>query len=736
MVQRTSMLNSNSTQLNSDYDFSRLFKYLLDDTKGVLFSDLSSKPEFDLNIWTWELSPWFCIIKCTRAATSPISNQEFYAVFQSSEVETLDVNVWQKIFIELDNTLIQNPTLIIDTPPATDYAKGLNIGEIKSETSRPSHTNYIKLWEVTAWPTLVDHRETPLIKWDLTDLTNLSQDIITSGDIIANDINVNDIDAADITAESIELPWGDVQTQIDDIISTTWWQLITEWEILWEDVVPGQVLFPESMVTFASATNIQNIGDVTNNKRFDILWFGSGVNGNTIALSLKKFSAPTVSLSVRIETDDGSWNPSGTLVHANADTTVTAASLTTSLANTTVTFPWSFTIAKWTPVHTVVKQVWDNVDAVNYYGVGRASYSTSTRITKTYNGTVWSNTGSSVVAAHGLTLSSSNTISAQNGSRILTLIWGLLTKITKHSSCTATRALLLDDALNILATASFSGDDATFSYTLLAGVNYYVMADNSGSNYTERYVAAGAPVTSNLITFLGMPLDGNSVHNIASVTFTQNVGERFVFQTWGVLESTLLSLASAAANYKLPTDIIRVATETKTKGNNIVATFLGLNGHQTSMTAWTPQFLTDTPWAVWASPGQNLFHIGRAHTDTSLSVEAKKRKTIVFSYNTATASGNVVVNHNLGFIPTKIKVTLRNVSNYSYGTYDARWNKCIYGGATLSNMSEVYSIRSADSGSDFATGIIWTVNSKTFTIAWTKNGSASGTVYLIAEVEE
>ena len=43
-------------------------------------------------------------------------------------------------------------------------------------------------------------------------------------------------------------------------------------------------------------------------------------------------------LTIRLETVDGSGNPTGTLVNANATATVTEASLTTSLVNTTVTF--------------------------------------------------------------------------------------------------------------------------------------------------------------------------------------------------------------------------------------------------------------------------------------------------------------------------------------------------------------------------------------------------------------
>lgn len=172
MTERVSMINSNNTQLNSDYDYSRLLRHLLGDQDWVLFSDLSSKPEFDIDLGTWEIASWTAIILCTRTASQPIANQKFYALFQSDAAVTVDVSVWQKIFIEIDDTLVQDPTLIDDTPPSTSYARGLNIGQIKSETSYPSHGNYIKLWEIDAWPAATDMREEPWVVQDAISTVN------------------------------------------------------------------------------------------------------------------------------------------------------------------------------------------------------------------------------------------------------------------------------------------------------------------------------------------------------------------------------------------------------------------------------------------------------------------------------------------------------------------------------------------------------------------------------------
>lgn len=160
--------------------------------------------------------------------------------------------------------------------------------------------------------------------------------------------------------------------------------------VLWEDCLVNDSLFAETAPTFAESTSVQNIGEATGNTRVALYDFGSWVSWSTYKLWLRKFTSPSASLSVRLETLDGSGNATGTLVHANANGTVTAASLITSLADTTVTFAWSFTIPLWQEFAIVLNQVWDVVNGTNYYGVGYVARDTSTRKAKTWNGTVWS----------------------------------------------------------------------------------------------------------------------------------------------------------------------------------------------------------------------------------------------------------------------------------------------------------------------------------------------------------
>ena len=51
-----------------------------------------------------------------------------------------------------------DPTLIADQPGSTNFAKGFDIGEIKATPERPSHENFLKLYEISSGE-VVDHRK-------------------------------------------------------------------------------------------------------------------------------------------------------------------------------------------------------------------------------------------------------------------------------------------------------------------------------------------------------------------------------------------------------------------------------------------------------------------------------------------------------------------------------------------------------------------------------------------------
>lgn len=147
-TQRVAMINSNNTQKNSDYDFSKITKWLLGNKGGVETSSM----------FTWDntskrLSAGADIatayVLCTRATSSPIPNQKFLAQFEfTGYLDFLNGTDGDKIFVEIKEKLIKDPSLIEDLDSNTSYAQGLGIGEIKIAKSYPSHSNYLPLREI------------------------------------------------------------------------------------------------------------------------------------------------------------------------------------------------------------------------------------------------------------------------------------------------------------------------------------------------------------------------------------------------------------------------------------------------------------------------------------------------------------------------------------------------------------------------------------------------------------
>lgn len=141
------MINSNNTQRNSDHDFTKLRKRILGNQGGV-----ESKEQFIFDNDTKKLSAGSDIatayILCTRPASNPIPNQKFLAQFEfTGSLDFLNITNGDKIFIEIKENLVNDPTLIEDLDSQTSYNQGLGIGEIKMAKNYPSHSNYLKLYE-------------------------------------------------------------------------------------------------------------------------------------------------------------------------------------------------------------------------------------------------------------------------------------------------------------------------------------------------------------------------------------------------------------------------------------------------------------------------------------------------------------------------------------------------------------------------------------------------------------
>ena len=285
-----------------------------------------------------------------------------------------------------------------------------------------------------------------------------------------------------------------VKAEALEVIDDEWVESIVDRDtyLLWEPAAAGDSLFVEDMVTFASATSVQNIWDVTANTRVSIPVIWSGVAASTLKLALRKYVSPAVDLWVRIETDNAG-SPSGTLLDANATATVLASALTTSLVDTTVTLAGSVTLVSWTKYWIVLfagTYGAETINGTNYFGVGYGAIDTTTRIAKTFNGTVW------------------------------------------------------------------SAGQAT----------------------------------------------------------------RFYYSTSSLFTAKLLSKTDATYSYKLPTDVPRIATESKGTGQNVIATTLWFNDNFSGLTPLANYYLADTPWAISTTPWTVVSRIWKSLTSTILDV--------------------------------------------------------------------------------------------------------------------
>lgn len=175
------------------------------------------------------------------------------------------------------------------------------------------------------------------------------------------------------------------------IISTITWLPY----IAWETLLQNDALYEEEACIYTLETSTTpnwvttNMGDVAWNTRIEIARvIGNGVSSSNIKVFVKKVLAPVDNCTIRVETDDGTGKPSGTLADVNATASVAGGTITTSYVDTTFTWAWAFTLTAWTVYH-IVAQRSAGVDAANYYQFWGYTMNVRAFTTNTYDGTVW-----------------------------------------------------------------------------------------------------------------------------------------------------------------------------------------------------------------------------------------------------------------------------------------------------------------------------------------------------------
>lgn len=123
-------------------------------------------------------------------------------------------------------------------------------------------------------------------------------------------------------------------------------------------------------VEFVRATDEFIVGvSTTQREKGSITVFGNGVAFSSLKIALKKRNSRSDSLVVRIETDNGSGKPSGTLVDANATATIPNASITNTFQDFTVNFAGSFSITNYQKAHIVFSRT-GTLDSTDWYTIG------------------------------------------------------------------------------------------------------------------------------------------------------------------------------------------------------------------------------------------------------------------------------------------------------------------------------------------------------------------------------
>jgi len=372
MAQQTAFLNSAAEWFNHDFHHTMIHNALLAQV-WVIFSDMETKPEFQLGNWTIEAGK--AIIKCTRT-TGVFSWEEILALFNSTVQEPVDVSWNKKIYIEIPEWFINDSTTITD---ALTEGKNLNVWEIKSTVDYPAHSNYIPLWEVT-W-------------WDRGNATDVRPETLRFGK--KNTISYFDetgkeqhiwLDAASI-GKYLKSNWPGNPPEMDD--PTTWATIksTTSRYVAGEQLNPWNFVCNNLLSSAVEADDVIDFWDDMARSRRSFRMIGNGEEMTEIKLNLLWVWSPADNAVIRIETDNAG-QPSGSLIDTNAEGTISGGVLGASLVEETVTFTGAFTPTKGSIYHVVLQRS-GAISGTNYYGLWVKSASTRAYTQRVYDGSVW-----------------------------------------------------------------------------------------------------------------------------------------------------------------------------------------------------------------------------------------------------------------------------------------------------------------------------------------------------------
>ena len=344
-IRRTSMIDSNKTQLNSDYDYSMLRKWVLGNKGGLL-----KKSDFVFDKSKGELSAGSeiaeAVILCKRPTSYPIQNQTFLAQFQfTGKLENLQTVEGTKIYIEIKESLIVDPTLIADQPGSTNFAKGFDIGEIKATPERPSHENFLKLYEISSGE-VVDHRK---------------------------EISIPALDSVAKRTTTLEEKVSQAEEKVGKLEEAGTPDHLWIKAIVAEAFKENDEAYEYHLPLASEVTSDCPIWQTNLTKEIHIPRVSTGVSFNTLDLYLKKVGEPSQNLEVEIRKAKKVSSLGLEFVVGNevlATGSVRYSEITTAYQMKTVTLSKEISVAKDEFIIIVLKQQGGTINGSNYFCIG------------------------------------------------------------------------------------------------------------------------------------------------------------------------------------------------------------------------------------------------------------------------------------------------------------------------------------------------------------------------------
>lgn len=159
--------------------------------------------------------------------------------------------------------------------------------------------------------------------------------------------------------------------------------------------------------------------------------------------------------------------------------------------------------------------------------------------------------------AHGRSQTTDQTRQGSMGYKILVGAADVvLTKITKHASCTATTARLQNASKADIEAVSFSGNIAVYNRTLTAATDYYVCVDSGGStNFASKECSGAFPNAGTNISWTGGLVGGGDSTSVGGdvVSITAGVSSTSVAAQTTIKSVALTHLNGAWTQLKLST---------------------------------------------------------------------------------------------------------------------------------------------------------------------------------------